>query len=127
MYILPFMKLVLFLTLALLPALASAQSPVTGILTTLTVKPDVERAQMMKVMQDEVRTTLKLYLDGKIQQWWARSDGKGVVFIMNCTTVAEAKAITDTLPLSKASFANFEYTALTPLNPLRLLLAEPKQ
>lgn len=127
MYILPFMKLVLFLSLAMLPALASAQSPVTGILTTLTVKPDVERAQMMKVMQDEVRTTLKLYLDGKIQQWWARSDGKGVVFIMNCTTVAEAKAITDTLPLSKASFANFEYTALTPLNPLRLLLAEPKQ
>lgn len=121
------MKLVLFLSLALLPAPASAQAPVTGILTTLTVKPDVERARIMKVMQDEVRTTLKLYLDGKIQQWWARSDGKGVVFIMNCTTVAEAKAITDTLPLSKASFANFEYTALTPLNPLRLLLAEPKQ
>jgi hypothetical protein len=67
-----------------------------------------------------------MYLDGKIQQWYARSDGKGVVFIMNCTTVAEAKALTDTLPLSKNSLANFEYTALGPLTPLRMLLTEPK-
>jgi hypothetical protein len=72
-----------------------------------------------------VRATLKLYLDGKIQQWWARADGRGVVFILNCTTSAEAKAITDTLPLSKASLAVFEYTPLGPLTPLRMLLTEP--
>ena len=43
-------------------------------------------------MPDEVRATLKLYLDGKIQQWYSRSDGRGVIFILNCTTAAEAKA-----------------------------------
>jgi hypothetical protein len=76
----------------------------------------------MKVMPDEVRATLKLYLDGKIQQWYSRSDGRGVIFILNCTTAAEAKAITDGLPLSKANLATFEYTPLSPLAPLRMLL-----
>jgi hypothetical protein len=40
-------------------------------------------------------------------------------------SVAEAKALTDTLPLSKAGLATFEYTALTPLTRLRMLLIEP--
>jgi hypothetical protein len=79
----------------------------------------------MKVMPNEVRDTVKLYLDGKIQQWWARGDGRGVVFILNCASVAEAKALTDTLPLSRANYATFEYVALTPLTPLRMLIAEP--
>jgi hypothetical protein len=100
--------------LAIVAAAAAAQTPApgptTGVLTTLTIKPEIERPQVMKVMPDEVRDTMKMYLDGKIQQWWAR---------------AEAKALTDTLPLSKANLANFEYSALTPLMPLRMLLTDP--
>ena len=104
-----------------------AQSPTTAVLTTLSIKPGTDRAEMSKVMPQEVRDTVKLYLAGKIQQWYVRGDGKGVVFIMNCATVAEAKALTDTLPLSKSGFATFEYMALGPLTPLRLLLGEPLQ
>ena len=109
------------------PALAQTPpaAPTTAILTTLTVKSDIDRAQLAKVMPAEVRDTVKLYLDGKIQQWYARSDGKGVVFILNCSTVAEARALTDTLPLSKNKLADFEYMPLGPLSPLRYLLAEP--
>jgi hypothetical protein len=107
----------------------SAQAPpataTTVVLTSLTIKADVDRAQLMKVMPDEVRATVKLYLDGKIQQWYARGDGRGVVFILNCSTSAEAKALMDTLPLSKANLAAFEFTPLGPLTPLRLLLTEP--
>jgi hypothetical protein len=106
-------------------AQAPASAPTIGVLTTLTVKADVQRADIMNVMPNEVRDTVKLYLDGKIQQWWARGDGRGVVFILNCASVAEAKALTDTLPLSKAHYATFEYVALTPLTPLRMLIAEP--
>ena len=105
-----------------LRAQAPAATPTTQVLTALTVKADIDRAQLMKVMPDEVRATLKLYLDGKIQQWYSRSDGRGVIFILNCTTAAEAKAITDGLPLSKANLATFEYTPLSPLAPLRMLL-----
>jgi L-asparaginase/Glu-tRNA(Gln) amidotransferase subunit D len=113
--------------LAASPAAAQTPpaAPTNAVLTTLTVKSDVDRAQIMKVMSAEVRETVKLYLDGKIQQWYARSDGKGVVFILNCATVAEAKALTDTLPLSKNKLADFEYMPLGPLTPLRFLLADP--
>jgi hypothetical protein len=113
---------VLLLAAASLSAQPPASTPTTQVLTSLMVKADVDRGQLMKVMPDEVRETLKLYLDGKIQQWYARSDGRGVVFILNCTTAAEAKAITDGLPLSKANLATFEYTLLGPLAPLRMLL-----
>jgi hypothetical protein len=113
---------VLLLAAASLSAQAPASTPTTQVLTSLMVKADVDRGQLMKVMPDEVRETLKLYLDGKIQQWYARSDGRGVLFILNCTTAAEAKAITDGLPLSKANLATFEYTLLGPLAPLRMLL-----
>src|SRR5215475_314375 len=107
-----------------IPAAAQppAAGPTTQVLTTLTVKTDADRAQIMKVLPDEVRETVKLYLDGKIQQWYSRSDGRGVVFILNATSVADAKALTDQLPLSKASLATFEYTPLSPLGPLRMLL-----
>ena len=112
------------------PATVAAQTPAsaaptTGVLTMLMVKPDAQRPEITKVMPQEIRDTVQLYLDGKILQWFGRSDGRGVVFILNSATVAEAKAITDTLPLSKANLVTFDYVALSPLTPLRLLLTEP--
>jgi hypothetical protein len=106
-------------------AQSPAQPKVTHVLATLTLKPGVTREQIMPVMQSEVRQTVDLYLDGKIQQWFARGDGKGVVFLLDCKTVDEAKAILEALPLVKGNFASFEYLPLGPLTPLRLLLAEP--
>ncbi len=82
------------LTLALAPFLNAqppSGPPTSAVLTTLTVRPDVERSRIMNVLPEEVRATVKMYLDGKIQQWYARSDGKGVVFILNCGSVEEAK------------------------------------
>ena len=122
------MKSLLALSLALLAAapLRAQQPPppaaATQVLATLTVKTDADRPAIMKVMPQEVRDTVKLYLDGKIQQWYSRTDGRGVVFILNVTSVADAKALTDTLPLVKANLVTFDYMPLAPLAPLRLLL-----
>ena len=116
------------------PSLAQAQtaSPTTtGVMVIITVKPGVTREQAMAVMPAEIRQTVQLYLDGKISQWFGRADGRGVVFVINANSVADAKAITDTLPLVKAGLASFEFIALTPLTPLSRLLTEtpsaPKQ
>ncbi len=118
-------RLILFL-LAAVSLFAQNQAPpkVTHVLATLTVKPGVQREQIMKVMQTEVRDTVNLYLDGKIQQWWARGDGKGVVFLLDCKTVEEAKVILEKLPLIKENFASFDYMPLGPLSPLRLLVQQ---
>lgn len=107
------------------PPAAPPAARTTAVLATLTVKPDVARPDVMKVMPQEVRDTVALYLDGKILQWYGRADGKGVVFLLNAATVDEAKTITSQLPLLKAGFVTFDYLALTPLTPLRALLSQP--
>ncbi len=95
----------------------------SGILTILSVKPNVERSEVLKVMPAEVRHTVELYLEGKILQWFGRGDGRGVVFILQGTNADDARAITDTLPLSKAGLVTFEYLPLSPLTPLQMLLS----
>lgn len=106
-------------------ALAQTAPVITQVLATLSVREGVQREEIMKTMPGEVRATVQLYLDGKIQQWYARSDGKGVVFVMNCKSVEEARAITDTLPLIQGKLASFEFMALGPLTPLRVLMTPP--
>lgn len=107
-----------------------AQSPpvpatTTDVLVMLTVKPGIAREQIVKVMPEEVRATLRLYLAGKIRQWYSRSDGKGVVFIMACKDVAEAQSVMEQLPLAKEKLADYEFTAMAPLAPLGMLLGTP--
>jgi hypothetical protein len=41
----------------------------------------------------EARDTLALHLAGKIDQWFARSDREGAVFLMNIPDPAEAHAL----------------------------------
>ena len=56
--------------------------------------------QRKHILAKEVPDTLRLYLDGKIDQFWFREDKPGgVVFLMNCTSVEEARSIIEALPL----------------------------
>ena len=112
----------LILISPLYPQSPAAPAPATDVLVMLTIKPGVERAKVMRVMPDEIRATVRLYLDGKIRQWYSRADGKGVVFVLDCKDVAEATSVMEALPLAKARLVNLEFTALIPLAPLRLLL-----
>jgi hypothetical protein len=108
------------------PAIAQPPAgPTTAVLATLTIDKDAVRADVLKMLPDEVRATVRLYLDGKIQQWYGRADGRGVVFILQCASIAEAKALTDGLPFAKNHMATFDFVPLTPLSPLRVLVAEP--
>jgi hypothetical protein len=92
----------------------------------LTAKSDVAREDVMKVLPQEVRETVKLYLDGKIEQWYSRGDGRGVVFFVRAKTVEEAKSIMDGLPLHKAGYMDEEYVPVGPLMPLRFLVGAPQ-
>ena len=57
----------------------------------------------------EIRATVPLYLDGKIQQWFTRGDGKGVIFILNCKDTADGSALIESLPLSKEDLVDEQY------------------
>jgi hypothetical protein len=100
------------------------QPKVTGVLTMLSPKPGVMPGQIMKIMPAEIRATVPLYLDGKIQQWYLRGDGRGVVFIMNCKDVEEARVLIERLPLSQANLVDGQYIPVGPLLPLGMLLQD---
>jgi len=97
---------------------------ITGVLTILTPKPGVSVEQVMKIMPAEIHATVPLYLDGKIQQWFTRGDGKGVIFILNCKDVDEARALVEGLPLAKENLVDEQFIPVGPLLPLGILLRD---
>jgi hypothetical protein len=78
--------------------------------------------QRQQIMPKEVPATLKLYLDGKIEQFWYRTDAPGVVFLMNVESVDEAQAVVNALPLAAGGFAQYQLMPVGPLAPLGLLI-----
>ena len=131
------MKLLFPLLMSVLPAAsvlaqttrASSQPPsgapspkTTEVMVILTSKPGVTLQQIMNIIPAEIRATVRLYLDGKIRQWFSRGDGRGVVFFLDVKTVDEAHAIVDSLPLSKENLMDHEYIPVGPLMPLTALI-----
>jgi hypothetical protein len=78
--------------------------------------------EKQQIMPKEVPDTLKLYLKGKIEQFWFREDKPGVIFLMNSESVDEAKAAVKALPLAANGFLGFEFIQVGPLKPLGLLI-----
>jgi hypothetical protein len=100
---------------------AAPATPTTRILAIGTVNPGVDPAAVRAILPVEVRETVKLYLDGKIDQWFSLQGRSGVVFILNVTDTAIAHDMLEKLPLGQAHLMSFELIPLGPLNPLRQL------
>jgi hypothetical protein len=81
----------------------------------------------LPIMPSEARDTMRLQLVGKIDEWFAKSDGSGAAFLMNVTDTAEAHRLLEKLPLGQAGMMTFELIPVGPLWPLGLLLREPAQ
>ena len=101
---------------------AMKTTPTTKILAIGTINPGFEQSQVFAVLPDEVRETVDLYLDGRIEQWYSLQGGKrGVAFIINVNDPAVAHEMLEKLPLGRAHMMSFELIPIGPLNPLRLL------
>jgi len=106
------------------PAPSDVPSPkTTEVMVILTARQGVTRQQIMNIMPAEIRATVKLYLDGKIRQWYSRGDGRGVIFLIDAQTVEEAHAVIDAMPLSKENVMDHQYIPVGPLLPLAALLS----
>ena len=108
---------------AVAPGVPSVAIPkTTEVLVIQTAKQGVTPQQIMAVIPSEIRATVKLYLDGKIRQWYSRGDGKGVIFLVDAKAEGEARAIMETLPLAEKQLMDHEYIPVGPLMPLRALM-----
>jgi hypothetical protein len=140
-FMIPFLMAAVLPAAALAQSQAGAQSPsgaqtqpaggsgvpsiaipkTTEVIVIETPKQGVTPQQVMAVIPEEIKATVKLYLDGKIRQWYSRGDGKGVVFVVDAKTEDEARAIMETLPLAKEHLMDHQYIPVGPLMPLRAL------
>ncbi len=135
------MKLMIALFFAMLPVVSVAQSQpaqssglpgiaipkTTEVLVIETPKEGVTFPQVFAVMPQEARATVKLYLDGKIREWYSRGDGKGVILLVDAKSVDEARAIVEDLPLAKGQLMDSQYIPVGPLMPLRVLMGPGAQ
>ena len=101
------MKFLILFLMAALPPMSVAQSQAesatalpgvaipktTVVLVIQTPKQGVTFQQIMAIIPDEIQATVKLYLDGKIREWYSRGDGKGVVLLVDATTADQARAM----------------------------------
>ena len=99
----------------------------TAVLVIQTPRQGVTFQQVMDAIPAEIRATVKLYLDGKIRQWYSRGDGKGVILLVDAKTEDEARAIMETLPLAKEQLMDHQYIPVGPLMPLRALIGSGAQ
>ena len=104
-----------------LPSIAVPKT--TAVLVIETPKQGVSFQQVMAVIPLEVRATVKLYLDGKIREWYSRGDGKGVVFLVDAKSEEEARSVMETLSFAKEQLMDAEYISVGFLMPLRALMA----
>jgi hypothetical protein len=78
----------------------TTSTPTTKILAIGTINPGVDPAKLFAILPNEVRDTLDLYLNGKIDQWYSQQERRGVVFILNVTDPAAARDMLEKLPLA---------------------------
>jgi hypothetical protein len=105
----------------------AAVPKITGVFVIETPRQGVTVQQIMAVLPQEVRATVKLYLDGKIREWYSRGDARGVIFLVDATSEDEARALMETLPLAKEHLMDHHYIPVGPLMPLRQLLGSGAQ
>jgi hypothetical protein len=99
----------------------TTSTPTTKLLAIGTINPGVDPAKVLAILPNEVRDTVDLYLNGKIDQWYSQQERRGVVFILNVTDPAAARDMLKKLPLGRAHLMSFELIPIGPLNPLRQL------
>jgi hypothetical protein len=115
-----------------IPSFAQSEPPSSGLdvpttkllaIGTFTAKgtPD----QWKPLLPAEVRDTVRLYLAGKIDQWYLKQDQSGVVFMMNVTDPKEALDLLGKFSFGQAGMMEFQIIPLGPIAPLRVLLTEP--
>ena len=107
------------------PPSSGLDVPTTKLLAIGTFTAKGTPDQWKPLLPAEVRDTVRLYLAGKIDQWYLKQDQSGVVFMMNVTDPKEALELLGRFPFGQAGLMEFQIIPLGPIGPLRVLLTEP--
>ena len=79
-------------------------------------------AEAKRLMLAEAKVVTRQYLDGKVEQFWRREDGKGGIMLLNTASADEAEAWLKELPLTREGYLTYELIPIGPLGTLSALL-----
>jgi hypothetical protein len=102
-----------------------ATVPTTKILAVGRWTQKATAAGVGHLLPSEVRDTVRLYLDGVIDQWFIQQDNSGVVFLLNVTDTDKAHGLLEKLPLGQAGLMEFQLSQLGPISALGALIKAP--
>jgi hypothetical protein len=72
-------------------------------------------------LEAETRHAWKLYREGTIREMYDRQDRMGIVFMLECDSVGEARRILDELPFVREELIDFEIIPLTSFSYFEML------
>ncbi len=91
------------------------------------ISEGVTAAILEPYLPQELAATINLYLQEKIRTFYFRKDRAGVVFVMECQSIQEAKEILATLPMVQEKLLDFDLIPIGPLMPIGRLLKQTGQ
>ena len=99
------------------------------ILAIAKVDPQTTLEELQPYLEAEVKHAWKLYKKGTFREMYDRQDRTGVVFVLECNSVDEARTILDELPFVREKFIDFIVVPLEPFSYFELLFRdhEPPQ
>ena len=84
---------------------------------------DPRSAEVQNTLPYERNAIVRLYLSGKIDQWFVQQDRNGLILILDVKSVDDARKMLEELPLDKAKLGTYDLVPLTTWLPLERLLA----
>ena len=86
--------------------------------------PGVTAEQFPPHLQAEARRVWELYKAGILREMYFRQEKTEAVLVLECNSVAEARAVLGTLPLVREKLIDFELIPLVPYPGLERLFSE---
>ncbi len=78
------------------------------------VNPKATPEEFQCHLETEVRHAWKLHKEGVCREMYDRQDRLGVVFVLECSSVDEARKLLDELPYVRENLIGFELIPLQP-------------
>jgi hypothetical protein len=99
------------------------------ILAIAKVDPNATPEKFQCHLEAEVRHAWKLHKEGACREMYDRQDRLGVVFVLECSSVDEARKLLEELPYVRENLIGFEFIPLLPFPYFEMLFrdGEPPQ
>jgi hypothetical protein len=94
------------------------------ILAVAKVDPQTTREKIQPHLAAETMHAWKLYKEGTIREMYDRRDRMGVVFVLECDSVADARTSLSELPFVREKLIDFEVIPLGPFSYFEMLFTD---